>query len=63
MNFLRGIPRFLRQVGLELRRVVWPNRQQTIVFTAVVFATVIFISLLLFVTDSILAQILGLFTR
>ena len=42
---------FLREVKVELKKVAWPSRKQTIGSTAVVIALVMLISLFLGVVD------------
>ena len=42
---------FLREVKVELKKVAWPSRKQTIGSTAVVIALVVLISLFLGVVD------------
>lgn len=59
-NFFEKASRFIRQVWSELRRVVWPTRRQTMVFTGIVLVSVAAVAVLIWVVDSILARILGL---
>lgn len=51
-----GISRFFRDVWAELKRVAWPSRRQLQIYTLVVIASVIVVSLILFVFDFILAE-------
>ncbi len=48
----RNLLKFFREVRMELSRVVWPNRRQTVVYTAVVLVAVAFITVLLYVVDT-----------
>ncbi len=50
-NFLTAALQFLREVKIELKKVTWPSRKQTIGSTAVVIALVIIISLFLGIVD------------
>ena len=54
-NFEKGrvgqIVQFFREVKLELKKVIWPSRKQTIGSTAVVIALVVIISIFLGVID------------
>lgn len=50
---------FVQASRIELRKVVWPNRQETIQVTIVVFVMVIVLSLFFWGLDSLL----GLLTR
>lgn len=47
------IVRTIRETRSELRKVVWPTREETIRLTVVVIAVSVVIGLLLFVSDSI----------
>lgn len=47
------IGKWFRELRSECRKVVWPTRQQTIKNTAVVFAVVIIIGIVVFILDSI----------
>jgi preprotein translocase subunit SecE len=50
-NFLNSAIQFLREVKVELKKVTWPSRKQTIGSTVVVIALVMLISLFLGVVD------------
>ena len=50
-NIFTKSARFLREVKVELKKVTWPSRKQTIGSTAVVIALVMLISLFLGVVD------------
>jgi preprotein translocase subunit SecE len=50
-NFLTAAMQFLREVKVELKKVTWPSRKQTIGSTAVVLVLVMLISLFLGVVD------------
>lgn len=50
-NFLTVSIQFLREVKVELKKVTWPSRKQTIGSTVVVLALVMLISLFLGVVD------------
>lgn len=51
-NSGRGLLKFLRETRMELRRVVWPNRRQTLVYTGVVLVAVVIVTVLLYVVDT-----------
>lgn len=51
-----GISRFFRDVWAEFKRVAWPSRRQLQIYTLVVIASVIVVSVILFVFDLILAE-------
>lgn len=48
----RNLFKFLQEVRMELKRVAWPNRRQTLVYTAVVLAAVVFVTAVLYVVDT-----------
>lgn len=50
-NFLNSTFQFLREVKVELKKVTWPSRKQTIGSTVVVLAIVMLISFFLGVVD------------
>jgi len=50
-NIFTKTAQFLREVKVELKKVTWPSRKQTIGSTAVVIALVMLISLFLGVVD------------
>ena len=43
--------RFIRDTGVELRKVVWPTRQETLQLTGVVFAFLIAATIFLWLAD------------
>lgn len=53
----RGRParEFLAEAQFELRKVVWPTRQETVQTTLVISAVVMVVAIILWVIDSILA--------
>lgn len=53
------VRKFLRGAWAELKKVSWPNRQQLIAYTGVVFVSVVFIGALIWIADSLLSKILG----
>lgn len=50
--------RFARQVWAELRRVVWPDRRQAAVFTAIVLGSVAVTALLIWMVDAVVTRVL-----
>jgi preprotein translocase subunit SecE len=64
MQWLRSLParvgRYLREVRTELRKVVWPDRRQTVVYTAVVVVSVTMVAAMIWVVDTILSTGLSL---
>ena len=57
------IVRTFREVRSEMKKVVWPTREETIRLTAVVIAISALISVILFAADSVFALLLTLLQR
>lgn len=57
-GFFRRIPLFLRQVSAELRKVVWPTKQQLVTYTSVVIVFVILIAILVSILDLAFARLM-----
>lgn len=57
------INKFLREVRAELRKVQFPSKIDLRNYTLIVGATVVFISLAIWVIDSVLSQVLGLIIK
>ena len=57
-GFFAKAVQFLREVKVELKKVAWPSRKQTIGSTAVVIALVVLISLFLGVVDMGLSSLM-----
>jgi preprotein translocase subunit SecE len=57
------IVRTFREVRSEMKKVVWPTRDETIRLTIVVIAISAVISVILFVADSVFALLLTLLQR
>jgi preprotein translocase subunit SecE len=53
---------FLKEARVELRKVVWPGRQQTLQTGLIVFVMVVITSLLLWGIDSLLIWAIGFLT-
>ena len=50
---LERIVEFAREVRNELAKVAWPNRQEVVKYTIVVFVTLVFMTSLVFGLDSV----------
>jgi len=59
-GFSEKTARFFREVRAELKKVMWPNRHETFVFTVVVLVSVGLVSSLIWIIDSIFSKGLGL---
>lgn len=60
MKWLRELPgavvKYLREVRAELKKVVWPDRRQTIIYTGVVIVSVVAVAVVIWVVDAILSE-------
>ncbi len=56
--FVRGIPEGYRNVIAEMKRVTWPDRDQTIDATWRIIVFVLFLGLVIFILDWLLQRIL-----
>ncbi len=57
MNRVAG---YLREVRAELKKVVWPTRRETGIFTVVVLASVTLVATVIWIMDSLLGALLKL---
>jgi preprotein translocase subunit SecE len=56
--------RFLREVGQELAKVIWPTRSELITYSIVVVVTVVVLGSFIYVLDQLFARlIIDLFGR
>ncbi len=62
-NFINSSVQFLREVKIELKKVTWPSRKQTIGSTVVVIAVIILISLFLGSVDIGLSSLIRVVLR
>ncbi len=63
INGWKRLVRFLKEVRSELRKVTWPTRRQTVVFTSVVLLSVAAVAALIWVVDTALSFMIGLILR
>jgi len=58
------LTKFLREVRSEMRKVVWPTRQQTVNYTLVVVVAVVLVAGLISITDAafgaVIRRVLGI---
>lgn len=50
---------YLRGVLSELKKVHWPTRRETVIYTAVVGVSVVFVALLIWVFDAMLGAVMS----
>ncbi len=54
------IKAFLKDAAVELRKVSWPTRQETVNSTVVVIALILLLGVFLAIIDGALAKIMGI---
>ena len=59
-NWAAGVAKFVRDTRSELKKVVWPSKEDTKKNTTVVLVVVIIAAAVLFILDAIFGGILGL---
>jgi len=59
-GFFERARQFFREVRIELKKVTWPTRKETLASTSVILVLVILVSFFLGVVDIILSRALGL---
>lgn len=62
-GFFHGTVKFFQSVWGELKKVHWPTRSEIAVYTMVVIGSVFFVSLLIWIADSILSRLVALLLR
>ena len=60
-EFWRTTKQFFREVRVELKKVTWPSRKETIASTSVVLITVIMVSFFLGIVDLGLSRLVRIF--
>lgn len=59
----KTITQFLKDVRIEMKKVIWPSREEVTNYTAVVLITVAVVSTYLLALDYVLTQLLQLITK
>ena len=60
-EFWQKAKQFFREVRVELKKVTWPSRKETIASTSVVLITVILVSFFLGIVDLGLSRLIKIF--
>ena len=60
-EFLRTAQQFFREVRVELKKVTWPSRKETIASTSVVLITVFLVAFYLGIVDLGLSRLIKIF--
>ena len=56
----KTVVQFLRDVRIEMKKVIWPSRQEVINYTVVVLVTVTVVSTFILLMDLVLSRLLQL---
>ncbi len=62
-NFFQSIPKFFKEVAVELRKVSWTTRSELIRSAWIVIISSLFLGLFIAATDLILSHIIGVIIR
>lgn len=57
----KGGAKFFREVKTEMKKVVWPTKKEMLSYTLAVFVTVVFVTILIGVSDGIFTELFKLF--
>ena len=60
-EFLQKAKQFFREVRVELKKVTWPSRKETIASTSVVLITVFLVAFFLGIVDLGLSRLIKIF--
>ena len=60
-EFWKPAEQFFREVRVELKKVTWPSRKETIASTSVVLITVILVAFFLGIVDLGLSRLIKIF--
>ncbi len=60
---MNKVVKFLKEVQTELKKVVWPTREQTIRLTAIVVGVSLVVGLYIGVLDYVLTKLVGVIVR
>lgn len=60
-NISKNFGRFFKEVRNELKKVIWPNREQLTNNTSTVLLSCLVVGIIIWVTDAILDRLLKLF--
>ncbi len=60
---MNKLTKFLKEVQTELKKVVWPTRQQTLRLTAIVVGVSLVVGLYIGVLDYVLTKLVGVIVK
>ena len=62
-NWIESARTYIRGVMNELKKVHWPNRRETAIYTSVVLVSVVFVGVLIWVFDALLGAAMGVLIK
>ncbi len=62
-NFFKRLAKFFYDVRVELKKINWPSRKETAMFTGIVLITVVVIGLFFWGLDNLFLSMLQLIIR
>jgi preprotein translocase subunit SecE len=62
-SFAKKTERFFREVRSELKKVTWPTKNDLTTYTIVVLVSVVIVSGIIWIADTILYKLLSLILR
>ena len=62
-NIISRLRRFLGEVNIEARKVVWPNRKELFASTMIVIVTVLFVALFIGLIDFVFSRLIGIIIK
>lgn len=51
------VKKFVREVKVEMKKVSWPNKQELIAYTGVVFVSVVAVAILIWAIDTVFTHV------
>ncbi|MGE5484414.1 MAG: preprotein translocase subunit SecE [Ignavibacteriales bacterium] len=55
--------KYLRETRSELKKIIWPGRKETVVFTSIVVISVIIVSGAMWIMDMVFSSLVGFIIR
>ena len=59
-NSTSRIKKYIREVKAELKKVIWPTKPELVSYAGIVFVTVLFVAILIWLLDAGFAKLLKL---
>ena len=62
-NRVESAKTYIRGVMNELKKVHWPNRKETVIYTSVVLVSVVFVGVLIWIFDALLGAAMNVLIK